>query len=86
MKLDQEELRDALKSIKAKAELALGNIDRKGTRALLGRMLREIGEIAGTFATLAISALLVWMFLEVTPPQFDAEHDWADAVAWEAGE
>lgn len=88
MKIEQAELKDALNRIREKSTLALkrqSNGD-AADRRFLTRVMREIGEIAGAFATVAALIAIAWAWMEVTPPQFDAEHDFADMVAQEAGE
>lgn len=88
MKIEQAELKDALNRIREKSTLALkrqSNGDVADRRFLM-RVMREIGEIAGAFAAIALSVFFAWVFLEFTPPQFDAEHDWADMEAQEVGE
>ena len=88
MKIEQAELRDALNRIREKSTLALkrqSNGDVADRRFLM-RVMREIGEIAGAFAMVAVLIAIAWAWMEMTPPQFDAEHDWADMVAQEAGE
>ena len=79
MKLSNDELRDALRSIEGKAAAALasqaGDEDNCGRG--LRRAIREIGEIAGAFAFVATAAALMYAWAAMTPPQMSAECDLA---------
>ena len=82
--IDNENLRDALKRIKAKAEKAItSNADKRGA---LSRTMREIGEIAGACATVALFVALGWLYLALTPPQYSGECELVRAEMMEAAE
>ena len=83
MNLDNDNLRDALERIKAKAESAVASGD--GRKALV-RAMREIGEIVGAFALAAAVAALAWLFSMATPHQFTGETDRFMAAVAEGGE
>lgn len=84
MKLENDDLRDALKRIKEKAEVALSAAeDGHGSPA---RAMREIGEIAGTFLAATIFVALGWLYMVLTPAQYSGECELARAEMMEAGE
>ena len=59
--------------------------DREISRRLWKRRLRACGEIVGAVATLALFALLFWLFLIATPDQMSAECDALRAEMQERG-
>ena len=84
MKLENDDLWDALKRIKEKAEAALSaGEEGRGSPA---RAMREIGEIAGTFLAAAIFVGLAWAYMVLTPPQYSGECELARAEMMEAAE
>lgn len=84
MTIDNEELRNVLRRIEARACAALANQPHDDAECASGltKAVREIGEIAGAVAFCAVVAVLMWMWCAATPPQMSAE---CDLAAEEAG-
>ena len=53
--------------------MSLEEYDREIRRRLWRRRFRAAGEVAGGVLTLAMFALVAWLFLAATPDQYSAE-------------